>query len=399
MSRPLPKRAAHPVLAVVPMPARARWPRSQPDPLPVPITDPEHGRPLRPAAAIACEVSEDGIGGEFDTARERILEWVETRTGPLPESFAERRQESATSRMARFECGGARVEAVDRALGRGRYFGLLLESGSAPEQPVSRVRAAIFRSGGGTHLRMTLEAPRRFAEGLRPMAWTPRVVHDLIASPGLIDYGWRIVNEPWVVDDEESVEGLIHLIADPARTRPVFATGLSGAQTDPEACSVDPWDLALRTAGLAHVVVLTGPMTYVLSDRVGRRFSVFGDAFRTYRPGRRILEDARAHPIALSDTVREWPDGGPRRFALYLAREAARMSLACQMTRSGWGMGDMIGATTGIRLADVSVTQRVELPVEDGGLDHPVGTGTDAGEAAEPARLRAVAGAKARPAS
>ena len=93
---------------------------------------------------------------------------------------------------------------------------------------------------------------------------------------------------------------------------------------------MDPFDLAYRTTGLAHVAVVTGPMTYVLTDRVGRRFSVFGNAVRTYRPGCVIGNGEREHPMALSETVRQWEPGGPAEFAAFLTREAARTSVSTQ---------------------------------------------------------------------
>lgn len=346
---------------------------------------------LRPAAAIACEVSDDGVGGEFDTARSTILRWVASHAGPLPAALQTAPSTaSSLARVAQHEAGGVRVEAVDRTLGRGRYFGLSLEAEANRGRPVWRTVTALYRAPGGTFLRTALEARKRAVLGRGPMCWVPAAIHDLCESPGLVDYGWRLVPKPWIVDDEVSVEGLIHLIGDPDRSRPVFASGLSGGRTDIGTCSVDPWDLAQRTAGLAHVVVLTGPMTYLLSDRVGRRFSVFGDAFRTYRPGCRVGVGADRHPIALSETVRQWPAGGPRQFVAYLAREAARMSLSCQMASSGWSPRDMMAAA----VAPDGAESLPGEPNEDGDSIHPLGAGEEPVPGAAPAEpaLRPAAG-------
>ncbi len=354
---PAPRAIAPAPRAIEPYPrARPRYPASA-----------RRRSRLRPAAAIACEVSADGAAGEFDTARQALLRWAERHAGPLPELLqAAPSTISSLARVAQHEAHGARVEAVDRTLGHGRYFGLSLEVGSGRRRPVWRGVTALYRAPGGTFLRTALEARKRAVLGRGPMCWVPAAVHDLSESPGLVDYGWRIAPRPWVVDDEVSVEGLIHLIEDPERTRPVFATGLSGYRTDIGGCAVDLRDLAQRTAGLAHVVVLTGPMTYLLSDRIGRRFSVFGDAFRTYRPGCRVGEAAERHPIAMSETVRQWPGGGPRQFVAYLAREAARMSLSCQMAAFGWSPRDMMAAAL-----------ESGTPTEDGDALHPLGAGEE----------------------
>ncbi|BAV33758.1 hypothetical protein SCL_1447 [Sulfuricaulis limicola] len=83
--------------------------------------------------------------------------------------------------------------------------------------------------------------------------------------------------------------------------------------------------LARLTIGAAHVVTLTGEASYSLTDQLGKEFSVFNKAVRTYRPGLDINEDApNEHPIAMSGSIEEWPEGGAEAFKRFLVERALR---------------------------------------------------------------------------
>jgi len=237
----------------------------------------------------------------------------------------------------------------------------------------------LFRAGSTTGLRAMLFAPRRRLDQRDTPLWVPGIVRWLGRSPGLTDYGWRLLPAPWIIENEEGVEGLIHLIGSRQRTRPVFAIGLGPRETNPESAPVDLWDLAHRTVGLAHVVVLTGPMTYALTDRVGRKYSVFGNAVRTYRPGCVLGDRAAEHPMPLPETVRSWRNGGLHAFAVFLTREAARTSVLRQGTRDCC-FPESLGAE--FREAELLGTpdpigEALRRPSADGDGVHPMGAGED----------------------
>lgn len=347
---------------------------------------------LRPAAAVSAEISPDGAGGELECARDRVLRWIEAQVGPLPGDFeADRRLPEPARRFKRHRAAEGLVEVGERVTERGRSFTASLEAGGAPGRPSWKALVVLEQSPEASRLQATLLTRRRALS--RPtVLWVPGIVHGLAEAPGLIDYGWRILPKPWIIEDEEGVEELTDLLGDPDRTRPVFATGLAAGQTNPEDAPVDPWDLAHRTVGLAHVVVVTGPMTFALSDRVGRRFSVFGNALRTYRPGCVIGARALEHPMALPETVRNWSAGGPHDFALFLTREAARTSLEMQ--------ADSIGSLSeareaqprrpALRPAPEPDPFALALLDESGDGDglHPIGAGEDAEPAVNEAQSR-----------
>ncbi len=80
---------------------------------------------------------------------------------------------------------------------------------------------------------------------------------------------------------------------------------------DPAAATVEVDRIHTRILGSAHVVVITDPASFSLSDRVGKEFSVFRGAVRTYRPGFDIaLDEPFRHPLALPDRILAWPVGG-----------------------------------------------------------------------------------------
>ena len=346
---------------------------------------------LRPAVAVSAEIAADGREGEFDLSRHQILRWLEAHVGPLPPGFDRAsRPEARKLHVEHHRSSGAIVRAVDREAGSSRYFGASIEAGAFAGLAAWKAVVILFGSGATSQLRAMLFAPRRRLDQRNAPLWVPGIVRWLARSPGLTDYGWRLVPAPWIIQNEEGVEGLIHLIGSEDRTRPIFATGLGPRETNPESAPLDPWDLAHRTVGLAHVVVLTGPMTYALTDRVGRKYSVFGNAIRTYRPGCVIGDRAMEHPMALPETVRRWRNGGPHEFAVFLTREAARTSVIRQGTRESWFPEAVETAAHGME--DLSqgpdpFGNALLRKTTDGDAVHPLGAGDDAvpKEADEPA--------------
>ena len=337
---PRPPRLLPPSAAVTAPRAPLPGVRPRTHPGPRPRFRPARGS-LRLTAAVSAELARDGTGGEFRLARTRALRWSASRFGPLPAGFASSIPTAGAEggcRVERHERNGTLVRAMDQQTASGRYFGLSVTLGG-PVLPTLRILLVLAASNSVCRLRASLQSPRQRSQRKVAPIQVPAIVRGLADSPGLVDYGWRIHPTPWIVRDEEDVAGLIELIAEPNRTRPVFAIGLAPGRLSPETAPLDPFDLAHRTAGLAHVVVLTGPMTYVLTDRMGHRFSVFGNAVRTYRPGCRLDNEDCQHPMALSETVRRWEapagsdGGGPPEFAAFLAREAARTSVAFQAPR------------------------------------------------------------------
>lgn len=138
----------------------------------------------------------------------------------------------------------------------------------------------------------------------------PRVIRDLIRSPGLYDYGVALTDSPSTVDADSDLSQLISLLENKQRTRPVVIFS-SWAGID---AKHDAQAAAQRLAGLAHVYVLSDQQSWLLTERLGREFSVWKGAIRTYYPGfNPRVDEVTQHPPA----TREWLDarfGGLDRF-------------------------------------------------------------------------------------
>src|ERR1019366_5682292 len=74
-----------------------------------------------------------------------------------------------------------------------------------------------------------------------------------------------------------------------------------------------------RTMGSAHVTVITASASFHLSDRVGKEFSVFRGAVRTYRPGFNTSQDEPfRHPLAMPSRIIEWHSDGREGYERFL---------------------------------------------------------------------------------
>jgi hypothetical protein len=156
-------------------------------------------------------------------------------------------------------------------------------------------------------------------------ATIPGVVRQVVSHHNAYLDGYPITSKAWHVATDDEVEALVDLLLDTRRLRPVIAVSLGGKDGHDGRGVIDADDLARLTVGAAHVVTLTGDASFVLTDRLGKEFSVFHRAVRTYRPGMNIDEDSPGdHPIALPGSVEEWSDGGATAFHRFLVERVLR---------------------------------------------------------------------------
>ena len=116
--------------------------------------------------------------------------------------------------------------------------------------------------------------------------------------------GQTISTSAWRVHDESTVDQLVDFMLEPSRQRSVIVVA-SPLSDQPPMVNAD--GLAKSLVGVAHVASITEDASFILTERVGREFSVFNGAVRTYRTG--FFPDAdqpSAHPLALYDKVRNW---------------------------------------------------------------------------------------------
>lgn len=133
--------------------------------------------------------------------------------------------------------------------------------------------------------------------------------------------------DPWLVESEQDVDELVAFLEAPHRHHPVvvFATPEGSANADETAIPVHAF--IRRTVGFVHAVVITSEAAFSLTNRVGREFSVYRQAVRTYNPG--FSPDAHLptdHPVATAARIADWGDSVGSTFADFLVEQALRIT-------------------------------------------------------------------------
>lgn len=134
----------------------------------------------------------------------------------------------------------------------------------------------------------------------------PRVVLDLAARFSVRDVR-PVMPEPWRLQGEDDLPRLFSLLTDPHRSLPVYML------TQPDSyrlgMNVKPYlldesHLARKLQGLGHVVTMPRDLNPVWTKMVGKPWSAFMGAVRTYRPRLNLENDAPTnHPLALADRI------------------------------------------------------------------------------------------------
>lgn len=140
----------------------------------------------------------------------------------------------------------------------------------------------------------------------------PRVVVDMARTVGLMER-LPITGEPWILCSEEDVDQLYRAVTDPDRQLPVVvltAPNPQQAGAAPRDFLLDETNLARRLLGIAHVVCMPSSLGYHWTERVGKVWSVFHGAVRTYGPGLDFDQDSPyEHKRVLADKIRFWRQG------------------------------------------------------------------------------------------
>lgn len=139
--------------------------------------------------------------------------------------------------------------------------------------------------------------------------------------------GRRTSPDPWIVDTDDDVDEFVAFLQAPHRNHPIVAFSLpeGSANADETAVPVQPF--IRRTVGFVHSAVITSDAAYALSDRLGKEFSVYRQAVRTYNPG---LDPDTAlptdHPLATAARIADWGAGAEASFTDFLVEQSLRIT-------------------------------------------------------------------------
>ncbi|GIW81686.1 MAG: hypothetical protein KatS3mg105_3493 [Gemmatales bacterium] len=170
----------------------------------------------------------------------------------------------------------------------------------------------------------------------------PRVVVELAGRVGLADVR-ALSREPWMLQTDNDIEELYALLCNPVRRLPVVMLTQPDRQQlrgNVAPFVLQPRDLAKRLLGVAHVVTLPWELGYKWTERVGKQWSAYLGAVRTYMPGLDFENDLPSmHPSTYADRIVFWKQPGDDRIgeAPFTDFLVERLFMTASAKRPDWG--------------------------------------------------------------
>ncbi len=213
-------------------------------------------------------------------AREIILEWLENEASTdLPEPAWNGRAFHHQAHDRTFTA--VRAEEAESDTWALRFVG--------PDTTgVDRVwtTEVAIRQGPGQGHHFSLRTLVKSGElKLRIQPTVPRFMEHVTKECGLEQGVAKIEMEPWIVESDYDAANLAEFLADPERRTPAFVLTVPEESDDPNRPLLDPEPLVADTLGTAKVIVLPAEFTWKLTNRFGKRLSVYRGAMRVYLAG------------------------------------------------------------------------------------------------------------------
>ena len=274
---------------------------------------------VQPVSQVAFECESGDTQSAFLKTQKEALKWVARRAGhQLPDKAWDGQTFDLT------DVGSQPTAAV--AIEEPRYWAVRIRD--ADKEVAQRTWTTEIGIGIAPNSN-TLFDCRLFCAALGdnpPFVPTiPGVVRQIIRCVNAKLDGRRITETAWAIDHVNAGE-LVALLLNPTRERPVYVLSIPEHDATP-LISADT--LACDIVGAAHIAVLSPAATFELTNALGREFSVFNGAVRTYQTSFDPESDEPSrHPLALAQSIRNWPEGGKQGFADFLVRQALRASVA-----------------------------------------------------------------------
>ncbi len=248
---------------------------------------------------VAGELGREGVDRPAKEAKNQVLKWAQARSGGrLPEeAWAHQSFEFLSGGR---NCVAIRIESVESDIW-----------GIRAEDPDKEIAGRIWTTEvtiGSINSEIPKFSLRLLAstreENLFIEPHTPGLVRQVAEKCGISSDSYLISASAWQIDSIDRVERLIEFLVSPDRRLPIIILSVQESSDNKHMPLLDPSSLAPAVIGLAHVAVLPAEFTWHLTERFGKRLSVFGGAMRVYLPG--FTEDADPygeHKLVVSDQL------------------------------------------------------------------------------------------------
>ena len=297
--------------------------------LPPRIERPQIRTTYQLAAELAVPSGETPISVQQRALR-IVVEWVQSKyADPLP--AAALKGESCLKEMpggaSQFECIGL----PERGVWCMRFLHPDLPFDDRPAVPGRTWTVEVALRSDDQTVRLAVHVMCASQPGAdEPITLTrPGFVTRLARTLELRDI-WPLRRAAWNID-EAMCRDLAYLLTDPDRQLPVHVLTEMDPSKQYELKSssrfaLDADKMANTLFGIAHVVVLDRRTARLLSTQLGRDWSVFGGATRSYMPHLDLAESAHSdHPLVLIDRMARFQSKelvGFRAFGAFLERRS-----------------------------------------------------------------------------
>lgn len=139
--------------------------------------------------------------------------------------------------------------------------------------------------------------------------------------------GRKLGPEPWEVASPSEAVELIDFLTSPRRLHPVVVFTLPDGSENSADTAADIRHFLRRTVGYVHTVLVLPAATAILTDELGREFSVYRQGIRTYNPGFDPVRDiASDHPVATPARIALWGQNNDVPFLDFLVNQTLRIT-------------------------------------------------------------------------
>lgn len=276
---------------------------------------------IRPVSQILVTIPCDDLEEGFREILLEMLRWANNRCGVGLPPHAWEGESFELNRV------GALPAEATRLKGKGYYAIKLDYNDRTVPRRNWRTEATIARHEGVVLLGVRLFCVTMGKD--EPFVGSvPGLVKQIAENQGASMDGRSIGNGPWIVDEEAEVAKLVNLLMRPDRKHEVCVISARTGTDGSSETLVDAREIFGRTVGAVHVVEVSVEGSYELTRWIGKEFSVFEGAVRTYRLGfDPDTANPYDHPLILAHRISSW-DGGHGAFRNLLITQLLRQTVA-----------------------------------------------------------------------